>query len=604
MRLTGRASNITAYCALIATITILSWVLYFSGRGIDFTDEGFYLNWISNPYQYSWSLSQFGFIYLPLYRLVDGDIAWLRCSNIAITFCLAWWLTDTIFSNFLLDDPRPTHKRLIISSGFATAALISLTVSGTWLPTPSYNSLTLQGLIIVIGGLATVANRERFAMTDCITIGLGGWLVFMAKPSSAALIGGLAALHILMLGRSKVRTLLGSATTVLLLLLITSILMDGSPWAFAIRIHTALELSQYLSSNHSLSDALRVDDFTLSPPLKLALAVLTAICTLITLCCMSTHRLVRMIGVSSCCLLTSAIAITAFGLVRGLTLGAFSEMLILAVAGAAISLGILAARSNTCPKTLIPLVALTILLLLMPHVYAFGTGNNYWQQGAAIGLFWLLGALLVCVGVGTPKAKEFWLPLTLTTQLIVILLLHTSILAPYRQAQPLRENTDAIAFGKPNAVIHLSPSYAQYIRDIHASAKQAGLQKGDAIIDLTGQSPGVLYALQTISLGQAWIIGGYPGSLTMAAKALEREPCKALARAWILDEPEGPRKIPSELLSSFGAEAGASHYSVAAEWMTPSGAGGYTEQRRQVLLKPIRDPELAIQTCLAARESP
>ena len=32
------------------------------------------------------------------------------------------------------------------------------------------------------------------------------------------------------------------------------------------------------------------------------------------------------------------------------------------------------------------------------------------------------------------------------------------------------------------------------------------------MIDLTGQSPGILYAIGAVNVGQAWTIGGYPGS--------------------------------------------------------------------------------------------
>jgi hypothetical protein len=47
---------------LLSTTLILYWVFKFSAYGIDFTDEGYYLNWISNPFLYKYSLSQFGYI--------------------------------------------------------------------------------------------------------------------------------------------------------------------------------------------------------------------------------------------------------------------------------------------------------------------------------------------------------------------------------------------------------------------------------------------------------------------------------------------------------------------------------------------------------------
>ena len=79
--------------SVISTVLILVWVLKFSAYGIDFTDEGYYLNWISNPSLYKTSINQFGFIYHPLYNLVDGNIVWLRRLNVIIIFTLSFALT-------------------------------------------------------------------------------------------------------------------------------------------------------------------------------------------------------------------------------------------------------------------------------------------------------------------------------------------------------------------------------------------------------------------------------------------------------------------------------------------------------------------------------
>ena len=68
---------ISSFC-IISTLLILYHVFKFSAYGVDFTDEGYYLNWISNPFLYKTSLSQFGFIYYPLYNLVNENIAWFR----------------------------------------------------------------------------------------------------------------------------------------------------------------------------------------------------------------------------------------------------------------------------------------------------------------------------------------------------------------------------------------------------------------------------------------------------------------------------------------------------------------------------------------------
>ena len=63
---------------LVSTFSILYWIFLYCSHGIDFTDEGFYLNWISNPFLYKASTTQFGYIYHPLFLLVEGNISKLR----------------------------------------------------------------------------------------------------------------------------------------------------------------------------------------------------------------------------------------------------------------------------------------------------------------------------------------------------------------------------------------------------------------------------------------------------------------------------------------------------------------------------------------------
>ena len=106
------------------------------------------------------------------------------------------------------------------------------------------------------------------------------------------------------------------------------------------------------------------------------------------------------------------------------------------------------------------------------------------------------------------------------------------------------------------------------------------------MIDLTGQSPGLLYSIGAESIGNAWTIGGYPGSLRLAKAALDHTPCDKIANAWILHEQDGPRSIPNELLISLGLDFPNSYRKVG-EWNTAEGAGGYKKSRTQVLYEPI-----------------
>ena len=62
----------------------------------------------------------------------------------------------------------------------------------------------------------------------------------------------------------------------------------------------------------------------------------------------------------------------------------------------------------------------------------------------------------------------------------------------------------------------ISDEFIRYINDARNVSSQSGLQKGDFIIDLSGQSPGLIYLMGAKSLGTAWNTGGYKGSLDTA----------------------------------------------------------------------------------------
>jgi hypothetical protein len=240
------------------------------------------------------------------------------------------------------------------------------------------------------------------------------------------------------------------------------------------------------------------------------------------------------------------------------------------------------------------------MFAIYPHVYAFGTNNNYWQVGGLAGFFWLLGGLvLVTPVISKAKACYALLPFLLATQLIVVLLLLTGMESPYRQPEPLRLNTHKVEIGQSGSGLVLSRDYATYLTDSMTASRKVGFLSGTPVIDLTGQSPSVLFAIGATNIGQAWMIGGYPGSFKMASEVLKGVPCEQLAAAWLLTEPEGPRSLSDSLVSSFGAEP--SDYEVVASWNTAKGAGGYEQRPAQQLLKPVRNSSTSIKACSDSR---
>ena len=597
---TDIADRLLLLLAATGNLALLLWLLYFARYGIDFTDESFYLVWMADPFQYESSVSQFGFVYHPLYRWLDGDVAALRQFNFLVTFALAALMVDALLHAITPQDRAwDTLTRIAIATGLGSA---SLAVFMLWLPTPGYNSLNLQAMLITAMGLAwSVAPGHRRQLAGLVLVGAGGWLSFMAKPSTAALLGILALLFWTLSGRLTWRTALAPALSAGVLLLASALCIDGSVGTFIHRLELGLESGKLLGGGHGLDKLLRLDSFALNASEKtlfIALVSLPLVCTWLLQAERGPRRWAG--GLLALGQLAALLAIVQ-GALPDVGLGQFQGMLFWAVPVTALLVAMPTWRSWTDHRPGMR-VLLVITLLSMPYAFAFGTNGNYWWSAAFAAVFWTASAAAwVPTASGPKEAVRTFLPVVLVTQLVAALLLQHGMTQPYRQEQPLRQNGHTVEFGRPGATLKVSDAYAAYVETAVAVARGADFRPGTPVIDLSGQSPGILYAMQARNLGQAWMIGGYPGSHRLASFVLSSVPCETLAQAWILVEPGGPRSLPEALLTDFGADPTANYLEVGT-WMTAPGAGGYNEPRRQRLLKPARAQAQAMAACESSRE--
>ena len=578
---------------------LLGLLLKYSVYGIDFTDESFYLVWLSNPFIYAGSVTQFGFIYYPLYSLLNGDIAALRCANILITFVLAWCLAYFFLASLCLSGDVKKVSRLVVSAGLAVSAC---SVFDTWLPTPSYNSLTLQALLLTAVGLVLAEkNAHRKSVLGWLLIGVGGWLAFMAKPSTAVALAVGVFVYLIWSSKFSLKLLALTVVSVVMLLIISALLIDGSVGLFCKRLLLGVELAGHLGGGYALVQLLRIDDFQLG--LREKIVFLITLVMLFSSIFAVWQKNIRwyFFGWVIACVFFMFSAVMVFGYAGNIDgLGRFQGLLFFSLVLAVILVSVVVGRLEIFICIPAPQWAIACLFLAMPHIYAFGTNGNYWQAGSAAGVFWILAVVVFIAPL--VRARACWailLPLALATQAVTATLLKTGLEVPYRQPQPLRLNESVVEFGPQKSTLVLSEGYATYINAAVDGAREAGLGVATPMLDLSGQSPGILYALGAENIGQAWTIGGYPGSLRLAGAALEHVPCEKIAAAWVLLEPDGPRSISSELMFDLGADF-PNAYEFAASWNTAEGAGGYLPARAQVLYKPVR-PWETMQACQTLR---
>jgi hypothetical protein len=590
---------LVALCS-VGTLLIVTWLLRYAHYGIDFTDESFYLVWIANPFLFNGSITQFGFVYHPLYDLLGGDIAGLRHSNILITFGLAWSLTY-----FYLVSLAPGLKvnpitLLAASAGFATSSFICF---DSWLPTPSYNSLALQSLLVSSIGLVLAEKAlHRASIIGWLLIGIGGWLAIMAKPSTALALAVGVFVYLLLARKFSIRMLALTVVCALALLFVSALIIDGSVVGFINRYKLGIEFAGLLGAGHSLSQILRIDEFQLSEQFKLIICLLAGV-LILALCSVCTKsKKWSFIGLLVSIALFTLTALLTLGQIhRVAELGKFRGLLIFAVVYAVAITTLVLGRLQALKTISLPQWSIAALFLVMPHIYAFGTNGNYWQAGGSAAIFWLLAGLALLGPLIRVRASWFLaLPLVLAAQAVTATLLQTGLEQPYRQPQPLRHNVSTLQIGPQRSALTLSEGYSTYIASAMDIAKKARFESNLPLIDLSGQSPGILFAINAQSIGQAWTVGGYPGSLKLAEYALALTSCEKIAVAWVLFEPKGPRSIPVELMTLLGSNFPRG-YELAGAWETAEGAGGYQNRRTQELYKPI-EPYKTLTTCRNLRE--
>lgn len=585
----------------VGSIVFVAWVLWVFHFGFDLTDEGFYLNWISAPFNYSASSSQFGFIYHPLYLLVGGNVALLRQANFLISFGLAWLLAWHVLG-LLAERAGSTltaQVRVVASAGLATSAVLSVVFAGLWLPTPSYNTLTYQGLLLAATGLVLARpDRGREGLAGWLMLAMGGWLSFMGKPTSAAVLAVLVGTYLVLSLRLRLVPLLLSLATVIVLLGLSAVMIDGSVDQFVNRFVEGLRIGQSLGGGHSFEKMFRLEDLWLPEKQKnLLIGLFVSVAIAVAVAAVHWARWPQAASVAALILSLLGLHLTiqvdwSFALPgsrRGLSVYAIPAGIALAA--------LLVGRLKNLQSIGWANALLIPVLILFSYAYTFGSSNDYWIPIASAAIFVFVAAYIFFLPLaGHPRLNAMLLVGVVGVQVLTALIAYFGTLTPYRQPNPLAQNRVAVTIGHGKSSLILSDSHSTYLASGERLLSQSGFMPGTPMIDLTGHSPGFLYAVGADSVGLAWTLGGYPGSDNLVIQSLATVPCEQLASAWILTEPSGPRPISATVLESFGANI-ERDFRMVGELLSPEG-------QRQIIHAPQREQAKGAGECALKRARP
>ena len=321
--------------------------------------------------------------------MLNGNITLFRQFNFLVTFLLAfilaWRVLDETIRHLTNSDPR----LFIVAASLATSSALLAVFAGNWLAIPSYNSLTFQGLLIMsIGLLLATQGLTKQSIFGWVLIGLGGFFVFMGKPTTAAILCFLVPLYLAFAGKFRLNLLLISLSVSMIALVISSYAIDGGIVNFYFRYKGGLETGSLFQSKSIFRwDNLALNLFALQSIL------ITAGLTFIGITCLTiSNKQFKKISTIISLILVIPCYFFYYNYFPPASAGPLREGLLFFSVPAGFFIAIIFIAKKNILALDRSSIALVFLFIALPYSYAFGTGNDYWVLISSAGFFIVLAS--------------------------------------------------------------------------------------------------------------------------------------------------------------------------------------------------------------------
>ncbi|HEX4739545.1 MAG TPA: hypothetical protein VH331_18505 [Allosphingosinicella sp.] len=462
--------NAILLAGVILSLLICGGLLvYGSGRGLDLTDEIFYLVWTRDPNAYALIYQPFGTLLHPLFELVGGDLQAYRLAGFAIAAAagafLGWSLS------------RGSRGRALLALYGAAAAL---TIFFPWIVTPSYNSAANVGaLLIVAGTLNAFADRPVTRALGAVAGAAGLCLAAFSKPPLFAI--GIAAMLVAALVSRRARTALPLIAAPLLGAVLISLFLPPAEIPGLVRRIVASQHILALPNTPLGLPAKLVRDWR-EVPLALNAAAAAAALSF----ALRRTRWFAWAGSAAIVLSLFYVRDAAADVVDGDIPDFLGLTLVLIAAGYA---GVLQHR----PDARLPVIA---LLLGAPVAVALGTFNNQWFQLNFSMAFPFLALFVLASADPAQWRRGLAQALAVLGPPAVLLL---AAFYPYSLPDSVFAQQIPIAPPLARGTVRVDEETADFV-----GAAQ-GLAQGALLIDLSGTGPGVAAVLGARPPVLAWL---------------------------------------------------------------------------------------------------
>lgn len=602
-------------------IVCLGYLIFFAHFGLNFTDEGFYLNMIANVGAYpGWAMFQYDFVLAPIFALVREDIVKLRIVNLLASFLLAWGAFLLVFVCHRDKHRLPRIYIILLSSTLSASVFFAFSL---WL-TPSYNSVAMAGSILYCVGLI-ICFSGKFTQSKAVSISLicmGISLGFAGKITTG--IGlSLILLTLIVFTRSyRYQLFLGLGGGLILWIALASFNYGGFE-GFINQLSFTAEILNSTDQRHTLLYQIQaiLSEIILGFPWKAFLyafisqAILFAfafwLIRKVQIVSLSIISLLLVIGLASvlCHLMLfypslSSIAfdryvmlsIWLFAFVFSYTFFVMVMFPCLFRGGSQdnLSLNVPSIHDSLTRGELANQFRLSCGLIFIPFAYAFGTDIGLWVHVYGLSIVYVLAFLNLFMLLPNP-----WLMPRHSASLLAFISASVLIVSfpsvahavqrPHLQQSPLWLNRASVSIHQNKSQLKVSSSVAAYLTTVEERAYERGFAPGTPFLDFGAWKPTLAYVLSGRAIVSPWILAGSTDSNRALAIRFSKTSCEDLSSAWILIQPDSYRMPPLDLLADVGISLNDTEmYEKVLEIPTPPLNQGFTPPGIQVLYKPLQ----------------
>lgn len=520
-----RSSPDLLMAGVIAAATI-AFVCGMSWRGLDLMDESYSLRLTQFPDASKPAGEPYlvGFLLHPVLQLCQGDIGAFRLLGFAVTAAVSALTARSVLGVYGAHSHGTSLRRVVVLVCVST----SLMVYQLEIRVPSYRSVTVLGLLVATAGVAMVLRRR--AWPGGVVLGLGGWLAFSGKPTSAALLAAVV-LTMVVSRRLPWQAAVGALASA----------AGGAAVTLAIAGLSPAEATWYLRNGARLVTLLSAypDVLTIlggSGVRPFALLLLGTPFALLFVVLLVRHRTdggdcgPRL--VPALVLVASAAAVATGGIAAfaprtlGYQMLAFGVLLLLPV----VHLGWGHLR-EMFPRGSARVMA--VVLLLMPYAYAIGSNRDVLTTTGMAAVFWALLCGVAVLHADAASSPDD--PPAAGISLLFVALVPAVVVAVAFGDGPEGPELSRAGTAAPVAggSLRLDPETAAVMTMLHEVAAREGVTRDTPVVDLSGMGAGYALGLGGRPLGRAHFYAFRDGNPS-AAFALSMVPCIQRAGAWLV----------------------------------------------------------------------